>query len=383
MVSLKTLFLFLLGIVLITACQTDTVEPAPETIRQVVSAEDIPEVTSTLLNRMGLSNSTGKFSMNNGTIQSEFDIDWDKILQLIDTTGRETYTFGIKDNDGSPFTFYNLVIRFNEFGDAYFPFLMKYEMSEDFIPQYLATGSLQNFSGKITKQVVSMPASGNNQHSYNADPDAPRMVNGNPNCPQDEINMNDGNGNSGGGGPGGPGGPIGGGNGGGYTVYEVCDYYIHDEFWISSVCDANGENCTVSDIEVTSVITEECYTVTVNHTETPGSPNCDTGNGDTPILDPNDECEILQLDANTYVNTCEETFANDVLAFLQQRNGYNIDGRNIPVNPEEVKLIKRYPRKALIMYHHRIEAEFVTEQKFGYNGVDDCSDAFRHAYFMP
>ena len=211
-------FVFLLvTIFCFSGCQTDNeVEPIPQTIRQIVSAEDIPNVTSALLQRMGLGNGSTKFSVNNGTSQIEYDIVWDEILQLVDTTGRETYTFNISDSDNDPFTFYNLVLKFNEFGDAYFPFIMRYEMSEGFIPEYQVTGSLENFSGKVTKTVISIPASYSNQSSYYADPNAPRMINENPDCPNGEIDMNNGNGNTGGGGPSGP---INTGGTTGYTVY--------------------------------------------------------------------------------------------------------------------------------------------------------------------
>ena len=279
-----SLIILLVFATIITACHQDIAEPDVEVgeVRRVVTAQEIPSVTKALVNQMGLNNGDQRFSVNNGQSQDLLNIDWDEILQLVDSTGNETYTFRIEDNDYNPFVFYNLVIRFNAFGDPFSPFLVKYEMSEDFIPQYLETGSMSNFSGKISKIVISPSNSDYNRGSVNAGPQAPRMINENPDCPPEDIYMDNGT-TGGGGGPGG--GPGGGGTGGGGGSYRVCESYTQDILWISSVCDSEGNDCSVSHVEVLyTIIREYCFTVNAN--EASGGPDCNTGYGGLPILEP-------------------------------------------------------------------------------------------------
>src|SRR5690606_32975785 len=48
---------------------------------------------------------------------------------------------------------------------------------------------------------------------------------------------------------------------------------------------------------------------------------------------------------------------------------------------EEKNLIKSFPYHAYAIYKNRPIAENATIVKFGFNGRNDKSDAFRHAYF--
>ena len=301
----SSLIILLVFATIITACHQDVAEPDVEVgeVRRVVTAQEIPGVTKALVNQMGLNNGDQRFSVNNGQSQDLLNIDWDEILQLVDSTGDETYTFRIEDNDDNPFVFYNLVIRFNAFGDPFSPFLVKYEMSEDFIPQYLETGSMSNFSGKISKIVINPSNSDYNRGSVNAGPQAPRMINENPDCPPEDIYMDNGT-TGGGGGPGG--GPGGGGTGGGGGSYRVCESYTQDILWISSVCDSEGNDCSVSHVEVLyTIIREYCFTVNAN--EASGGPDCNTGEGDLPILAPlSDPCKTSSVDiGNAFPNATE------------------------------------------------------------------------------
>lgn len=59
----------------------------------------------------------------------------------------------------------------------------------------------------------------------------------------------------------------------------------------------------------------------------------------------------------------------------------DIDGYN-NLNSNEKDLIKKYPLEAIKIAENKQKAEDMTINLFGYNGLNDCSDAFRHAYFQ-
>jgi hypothetical protein len=50
-------------------------------------------------------------------------------------------------------------------------------------------------------------------------------------------------------------------------------------------------------------------------------------------------------------------------------------------NAAEIALSVLYPLPALIFYNNKDEAYKMTKQKMGSNGHNNCSDAFRHAYY--
>ena len=135
---------------LVWACERQDVEPIEipvETQRMVVTSDEIPRVTADLLNQLGVRSGTDRLSVNAGDGQIPFSIDWDHIMQLIEPDGREVYTFGMQVADDDPATFYNLVLKYSVNKEAYHPMVYKYTMSDDFLPQYLATGLLEGFRG--------------------------------------------------------------------------------------------------------------------------------------------------------------------------------------------------------------------------------------------
>ena len=78
--DLKLVFVLLACFTLINSCSNDSVEPASQEVRKVVNAEDIPNVTKALLDRMGLVGSDRKFYLNNEGSNQIFDIDWKYIM---------------------------------------------------------------------------------------------------------------------------------------------------------------------------------------------------------------------------------------------------------------------------------------------------------------
>ena len=222
----KSYIFILFSVPLLANCQPDieTVPIVNETKRRVVKAEDIPKVTSTLLGKLGLSNGTQRLAMNSSDVQSEFEIDWDKILQSIDSVGGQTYTFNVSPSEQDPTIFYNLVIKFTPDGSPYKPFLMKYELDSAFATTYLFTGSLENFVGLVTKIPLSSSNLSGGDYDVNLGPNNVRMVSSDPDCPTQTIfDSSDG---SSGGGPGSLSGPGTGGTGGTYVTVQRCDYYL-------------------------------------------------------------------------------------------------------------------------------------------------------------
>jgi hypothetical protein len=59
----------------------------------------------------------------------------------------------------------------------------------------------------------------------------------------------------------------------------------------------------------------------------------------------------------------------------------DIDGYN-NLNSSEKELIKKFPLEALKIAENREKAVEMTINLFNHNGLNDCSDAFRHAYFQ-
>ncbi len=155
----KVALALILVLVVPWACQSPVDEQPveePGTKRRVVSAGDIPGVVNKLQVKLGLPAGVDQFSTAGGAEggTQQLKINWDEILQIVDSTGRETYTFAIEDEDGSVATFYNLILQLNADKQAYQPFLLKYEMDEEFVPVYLSTGTLEGFSGRLTKIVL-------------------------------------------------------------------------------------------------------------------------------------------------------------------------------------------------------------------------------------
>lgn len=260
--------------ILIMGCQRDDEIPfkePPSVKRMIVTAQDIPDVTSTLLQKMGLRNGFNTFSANHGESTNRLSIDWDRIKQLVDTTGRETYTLGIGDNDPNPRIFYNLVIRFSENHEAHQPFLLKYTMDDDFLMEYVQTNSLKNFKGTIQKIQIKDPENtGHGRSDAFLDGDGGGISLGDP-CP-DETPVNGG----GGGGGNDPG------SGGGST-YE-CTTYIVTTTWYSQACSASGCDAPVV-IGIEESIETECGWTNENNAAGI-SDDCDPETGEIPIVRP-------------------------------------------------------------------------------------------------
>lgn len=88
------------------------------------------------------------------------------------------------------------------------------------------------------------------------------------------------------------------------------------------------------------------------------------------VIDPNN-CKIIELEPGFFVNSCEDDGENILIDWLKT---------NADFNPCELLLVIQFPFEAYEIYKNKHIAERMTIQVIGYNGRNDCSDAFRHAF---
>lgn len=319
-------FLYSLTILLtltwMTGCQpNDNPAPTFQEQRRVVAAQDIPDVTSALLNKLGLRNTSNGFSVYQDTRHDDFNVDWDQVYQLIDSAGSETYTFRVNSHSSTPFTFYNLVFKLDPYSEPETPYLVKYTMTEEFFPEYLETGSLENFRGTIDKMILEPSGYHNQNDSYNDTGN--ESVNA-TRCPDETtVNMT-GPGNSGGGGPGGD--PGGGNTGGGavvVTTYQVCEYYLVTTTYDHYVNGQYAYTDQISSIEV------DCYDLIITEAEAAmDDTGCEPLDDDIPILEP----RLEDLIDDSQLRPCMKSVLNDLKKLTKGMswmiNRFNHSGTN-------------------------------------------------------
>ncbi|WP_420387002.1 hypothetical protein [Roseivirga sp.] len=274
---LKSVLIFaILAAVFSCADPYESSEVALQNSRRAVQPEDIPHVTSKLFDRLGLANGTERFSMASATGDPEFTIDWEKILESIDSSGTATYTFYLHSNATRTGEFYNLVMRLDSENNAYKPFIVRYTMTDEFLLQYLATGSMEGFDGEMSIIPVKGPDSGT---EYQAGlPGHVRSITPDKDCPEENIGFDNGSSGGGGGGPS-TGGSTGG--GGSWVTVTRCDYYLVKNYYETYV---DGE---YSSTNYYYTMEKDCYEYSyLSHTEVAGEDDCDLGDGEIPIIDP-------------------------------------------------------------------------------------------------
>lgn len=100
---------------------------------------------------------------------------------------------------------------------------------------------------------------------------------------------------------------------------------------------------------------------------------CYAKNGDEPLN---------LMDAEHFMDAILEGQINQSIECMDENGGFDIDDdKDYNINECEKILIKQYPIDALKIFANKQIAENMTKNKFGFNGRNDCSDAFRHAFF--
>jgi|GEM_PF-2534933 len=292
MKPIKLTFCLLL-ILFVSACQTqDEIPIQPETQRNIVSSSDIPEVTSSLLNQLGLRNGDKGFSVYSEGNAVGVAIDWDRVKQLIDTTGKQTYTFAIKDQDNDPNTFYNLIFQLSPENEPYKPYLMKYTMNDAFATTYYSgQANFGSFQGSVKK--IRIQGFGNTSGSTYND-DGEEVLVG-EDCPGDtQFNNDNGQGSTG----------SGGGSYGGIPIGEddpdeewMCEVFIQPTDWYS--CTSTGCTYMYTDYEITY---ENCGLNTqLSSADDDGF--CQPTDDNIPIIEPAIDPENLE----EYLLNCQYT----------------------------------------------------------------------------
>ena len=273
--------LYLLSLAIMTAVfsgcdRSDDVKPATaQVIRANVTAEDIPEVTSSLLNQLGLRKGGQGFSVYTEGQELGIEIDWNRIKQLIDTTGKQTYTLAVKDKDNDPKTFYNLIFQLTPDNEPYKPYLLKYSMDDDFAAAYYSgEANFGNFKGTVQKIILHNIANRSSTENIFSD-DGEKTVAADD-CPNTtQFNGSNGGGNSGGGS-----------NTGTLPDDEAqwqCEVFIQETDWY----DCLTPDCSVKVYdETTYVITyENCQLVSAMSTPTDDD-SCKQKDDELPIIEP-------------------------------------------------------------------------------------------------
>jgi hypothetical protein len=153
----------------------------------------------------------------------------------------------------------------------------------------------------------------------------------------------------------------------------VCYEITHTEYQVTC---QEGFGC--SDPEITDIY----YTYECEYVGSPPSPNLDLGGwggGGGGTLPDSGPCEVPDGNILDLPVDCEEekSDAQDVIDYIQNE-------LNKLLKPCEKDLILSnpiYAFQAIQVYLNKIIAENKTIEIFGYNGWNDCSDAFRHAYW--
>ena len=197
-------------------------------------------------------------------------IDFDKIMERMDSLGFTNYALFLDDEDQDPTTFTNLVVGRDTDGQFRTPLLIRYAMSPAFGAQYLQTGSLEGFEGTIHKAQLT-PLQGSQQQSsrsggtseepddYGSDRDQP-----NTSCPQDATVTSGGGSTS---------------TSSSGALQEVCDVYVVTVY----STDGHGTRYVWDKY----LVYENCRTVAANSSA--DGTGCERTEGEIPINDQNDD----------------------------------------------------------------------------------------------
>jgi len=316
----STLLLF--AFLLVFGCTKDEESPLNpnQTVRLNRTAEEIPEVTSALLDQIGLRSGKSRFSVST-TGESQFKINWDKIKQLVDSTGKQTFTFGIEDTDNDPSTFYNLIFQLTREDEPYQPYILKYTMTKDFTKEYYNSGSLEGFQGTVQKILVNSNTKNSKTNEANNDDDELLIGDG---CPGTTRIGFEGDTNTGG--------PSGGYYGGeipGYDddVYWQCEVFVTPTDWY--ICqDYPACNIWLYDETTYEYSVENCE-LNSQYTTPTDDDSCNPEDGNIPIIEP--EVHEDKID-DSNLKPCMKNVMNEIkdlnsgMSWVIQRfasHGYN------------------------------------------------------------
>ena len=251
--------------------------------RSIGKVGDMPQVMSLVHSEIGLRSADKSFAVNQPSATIGLNLIEDRILELKEEGGKSTYTFGIVDDDNDPAVFYNLVLKIDNGVLIQRPMLLKYEMTDSFLQEYLTDGDMEGFQGTISRYFINNAGSSGSLRGT-ANLEGATQLDLSP-C-STKQNVGDTGSSGGGGGSGGSQGPSG---------QDFGDWQCHTTTtvhkWYSKVCDANGQNCGESTLVslTTSTITT-CEPVNNADSEEPSG--CTPEEEEIPIIDPTFDDQI-------------------------------------------------------------------------------------------
>ncbi len=403
-----------------------------------ISNENVPKIIDYLNNKANKISKTTKkdiniLRINNGVIQLQ------NIMQVIDTLSRDNYSFELVTDDTDLYTFYNLVVGPLDQNNQRPSYILKYEMNPSFAEDlYNGHVSMYNFRGKIKKYAFDTFFNGQTGKSSCTEPcevydfeDDYEQVGGNDGVDGASTGGNVGGGNGATTGTGGEtgannggsssigGGSAGGGGGGPTVIMLQCGCEPQHDVGQSCAC---HEKPTIMIVYKTANSNCDCDessgTVGINFNEftIPYIEDC-LG----PLTDEQSEFlmehpkYITNIGYFKYQNGCTEqtqNFMEQALNalmenyedytisdypgkeinypfrwwldndFVNNNINFNLDSDDpIGINAQEKLLVLFFPLQALTIFQNKEPAMNETINKFDYNGINDKSDAFRHAFF--
>lgn len=282
------LLITLVTLLWVVGCDSNLPSPETEKERKMrdVDVAEIPEVISALTGQLGFTRGeSASFAVNSNSGQFNVSVDWDRIVELIDTAGNVNYTFGVSDPENEPYVFHNLIIGKNP--DGYFkdPYLLTYTMSEDFRAEYDATGEIKGFTGKVDRK--SFTFGSNNDGENSANMENVRSSAGSGTCNSSNEVTGGGGGSSGGGGSNTNNNPPNLDD----NVITICESY-----WIDFDDDEScGDGCVMAS---QSIYVTVCYDYSGSSA---GSDPCDPS-GEVLVVPPGNRCPgnpLKQIEVNS------------------------------------------------------------------------------------
>ena len=431
--NLLKLGVLLFGVsLLLLNCEKQNFEPEIETTKgpfaqKFVSLSEIPKVKQLLPKKLKSIYQRKTAELNDAIF------DESNILEVIDTLNNANYSFNFLLPTASKGQLFNLIIGKNKYGEIQTPFVLKYTCDEAYVDDFIAnnydfghfkgTISLHKYTDYFEKDYFSKTTNHDcTEFDQFGDP-----------IPCD-INPVDGRGTGGSESNDGGFGGIGTGNnntgtggnisGGGSGACELEGLYVNgcgaSNSAILHLADTCGGNLTIASY----YFVWNCSSARLSKSSTdcpPCTNSIDGGIGINTtsvfmmrvtlksvlnlrgaelawVAHDDNITEVGSVYAFLQRNEVDGVYFSEVVSFVgslikaKASNNYsdffaldvfNRDPYSVwkTLSQAEKNLIKKYPHQAYGIFKNRKIAEDATKTKFGFNGRNDKSDAFRHAYY--
>ena len=291
------------------ACSREEVAPTGLANEQhlIVSANEVAGLKEALHSKIK-ADRNGGFSVYQSAEQaeSEFTIDYNNVRQSIDSIGNEIFTFGLIDKDNDPKTFLNMILKKDIDHGYQTPYILKFEMTDEFLQEFLRSRSLLHFEGTIKKLALS---DNHSPSAFQANIKNVQSSASTVSCPDgntlemsghrrkhDRTTSHETSNNTG------SSGTI-------VTTYEICEYFLVTTEWTINKGTAFEFTWEDTTIEV------ECRTETFNDDFTLLSANtasnpCDALSDDVGVFYPNGE--LIIWIANLDAHPCTSEIFEDI-----------------------------------------------------------------------